>query len=356
MCWSSIINAVPKMAPKKLLIPGPVNTRFNQIVDLAPREKPSMCMIQSLRKNLLDIYKLSSKKYTTVLIPGSGTMCNEAVMRSFPRFVSADILSNGTYGERLIEISKYLDLQNNYFYFDEKEQIKLKDDHSKGQIVSMVHHETGTGIRNNIEEILDIYPNETITHIDAISTFGGIPFELEKHNVDFFVGSANKCLHSFAGLSFVICKKSTLEKFKNVNSSLSLNLYHEWKYMDETNQFRFTPPMQLVNYLNQATRDLLNSGGIEKRYSEYKKLNKIVRDNLGDVLEEVVPNHDYLMTLYKHPDPEFDFQEFKEKLRTKNIIVQDSVIFDKNLIRIGNIGEWTEKEMSETMKTLKKYL
>ena len=56
--------------------------------------------------------------------------------------------------------------------------------------------------------------------------------------------------------------------------------------MDETNQFRFTPPMQLVNYLNQASRDLLDSGGIEKRYAKYKKLNKIVRDNLGDTLEE----------------------------------------------------------------------
>ena len=66
-----------------------------------------MSMIERVRKNLLDIYKLSSKKYTTVLIPGSGTLCNEAVMRSFPRFVPADILSNGTYGERLIDISKY---------------------------------------------------------------------------------------------------------------------------------------------------------------------------------------------------------------------------------------------------------
>lgn len=356
MCWSSIINSVPRMAPKKLLIPGPVNTKFNQIVDLAPREKASISMIESVRQNLLDIYKLSSKKYTTVLLPGSGTMCNEAVMRTFPKFTQTDVLSNGTYGERLIEISKFIDLQTNYFYFDDKKNIELNNTHPKGEIVSMVHHETGTGIRNDIEEILDIYPKETIAHVDATSTFGGVPFDLEKYDVDFFVGSANKCLHSFAGLSFVICKKSTLEKFKNNKSSLSLNLYDEWRYMDETNQFRFTPPIQLVNYLNQSTRDLLNSGGIEKRYAKYKKLNKIVRDTLGDVLEEVVPNQDYLMTLYKHPDPDFDFDKFKESLRTKNIIIQDSVIFDRKLIRIGNIGEWSEKEMAETMITLKKYL
>ena len=43
-------------------------------------------------------------------------------------------------------------------------------------------------------------------------------------------------------------KKSTLEKFKNVGSSLSLNLYDEWKYMDETNQFRFGVEYEFHKY------------------------------------------------------------------------------------------------------------
>ena len=207
--------------------------------------------------------------------------------------------------------------------------------HNHGDIVSVVHHETGTGIKNDLEQILDYYPTTTISHIDAISTFGGVPFDLEKYNVDFFVGSANKCMHSFAGLSFVIANKITLEKLRNNSSSLTLNLYDEWRYMDQTNQFRFTPPMQIVDYLYKSTIKLQEEGGIQERYKKYQRLNKIVRETLKDKLISVIEDEeqDKLMTLFKHPDPNFNFIEFKQKLIKQNIVIQDSVIFDKGLIK-----------------------
>lgn len=354
MGWESIITKIPHPIRKKLLIPGPVNTKFNLVADMAPREKTAIGFIKELRSNLLELYKVSSKTHTAILLHGSGTACNESVMRTFPNQSPYDILSNGVYGNRFMEIAEHLPLNPNFFYYDAKKKIKLDKKHKCGKIVSMVHHETGSGIRNDIEQILDYYPTETITHIDAISTFGGVPFELEKHNVDFFVGAGNKCLHGFAGISFVIAKKDTLESLKKNKSSLALNLYEEWKYMEETNQFRFTPPIQIVNYLNLSVRDIIYGDGIEGRYNKYKRLNKIARDILDPKLISVIDpgESDYLMTLYKHPDPTFNFQEFKENMRHLNIILQDSVIFSNDLIRIGNIGEWTEQEFAKTLNLL----
>ena len=358
MGWGSIVNAVPKTRFKKLLIPGPVNTSFNKIEDMAPRDSSSINIIKNLRQALLDIYKLPKSKYTAILVPGCGTGTNEAVMRMFPNDKKLDILSNGVYGNRLLEISQYLDLNTTHFCFNNKKRIRLPCHHNHGDIVSVVHHETGTGIKNDLEQILDYYPTTTISHIDAISTFGGVPFDLEKYNVDFFVGSANKCMHSFAGLSFVIANKITLEKLRNNSSSLTLNLYDEWRYMDQTNQFRFTPPMQIVDYLYKSTIKLQEEGGIAERYKKYQRLNKIVRETLKDKLISVIEDEeqDKLMTLFKHPDPNFNFIEFKQKLLNQNIVIQDSVIFDKGLIRIGNIGEWTEEELQITMNSLKNLL
>lgn len=359
MGWESIITS-PRCTSslKKLFIPGPVNTLFKHIDDMAPRDTNSIKLIQNVRSSLLDIYKLPKNKYTTILVPGSGTGCNEAVMRMFSKDKTVDILSNGVYGSRLLEISQYLDLNTTYFNFNNKKKIQLEDYHPKGAFVSMVHHETGTGIKNDIESILDFYPTETITHIDGISTVGGVPFELEKYNVDFFVGSSNKCLHSFAGLSFVIAKKRTLEKLRNNKSSLTLNLYDEWRYMEKTNQFRFTPPIQLVNYLYKSLQQLEHNGGIENRYKKYKRLNKIVRDSLKDTLIEVIEEseQDHLMTLYRHPDPNFNFDHFKQRLLNENIIIQDSVAFKRNLIRIANIGEWNETELYNTLYRIKEHL
>ena len=110
MGWGSIVNAVPKTRFKKLLIPGPVNTSFNKIEDMAPRDISSINIIKNLRQALLDIYKLPKSKYTAILVPGCGTGTNEAVMRMFSNDKKLDILSNGVYGNRLLEISQYLDL------------------------------------------------------------------------------------------------------------------------------------------------------------------------------------------------------------------------------------------------------
>ena len=107
-------------------------------------------------------------------------------------------------------------------------------------------------------------------------------------------------------------------------------------------------------YIGERVRDIIYGDGIEGRYNKYKRLNKIARDILDPKLISVIDpgESDYLMTLYKHPDPTFDFQEFKENMRHLNIILQDSVIFSNDLIRIGNIGEWTEQEFAKTLNLL----
>ena len=80
MGWSSIINKVPHPVRKRLLIPGPVNTKFKFVADMAPREKVSTEFIKEVRTNL---------KYTNfqtkhiLLFCRSGTACNESVMRMF---------------------------------------------------------------------------------------------------------------------------------------------------------------------------------------------------------------------------------------------------------------------------------
>ena len=49
--------------------------------------------------------------------------------------------------------------------------------------------------------------------MDAISSLGGIPINLEKTNIDYSIGASNKCLHSFPG----IAKKYLLKKYKHSN-------------------------------------------------------------------------------------------------------------------------------------------
>ena len=83
--------------------------------------------------------------------------------------------------------------------------------------------------------------------VDAMSSFGGIPIDIEGLGIDFLVSSANKCIQGVPGMSFVIARQSKLQTCKGVARSLSLDLYAQWEEMEKGHgKWRFTSPTHVV--------------------------------------------------------------------------------------------------------------
>ncbi|KZN47736.1 hypothetical protein N482_08920 [Pseudoalteromonas luteoviolacea NCIMB 1942] len=74
--------------------------------------------------------------------------------------------------------------------------------------VAMVHCETTTGILNPAKEIAAVVNrHKKVMILDAMSSFGGIPFDIADWKIDVLISSANKCIQGVPGFSFVIAKK-----------------------------------------------------------------------------------------------------------------------------------------------------
>lgn len=43
--------------------------------------------------------------------------------------------------------------------------------------------------------------------VDAMSSFGGVPLDLEEAKISYIVSSANKCLEGIPGFSFILMRK-----------------------------------------------------------------------------------------------------------------------------------------------------
>ena len=59
--------------------------------------------------------------------------------------------------------------------------------------------------------LLITFLTEITFFVDAMSSFGAIPFSME--NIDYMVSSANKCIQGVPGFSYIIANKSHLIKF-----------------------------------------------------------------------------------------------------------------------------------------------
>lgn len=179
-------------------------------------------IVEEIRKGLVQLATRKTDEYTSILMQGSGTYCVEATLGSVitPKHKLL-ILSNGAYGERMGNIAEYHGMNYDMLAFDETEQVSVEyvDDYlaHNAEIthVAVVHCETTTGILNPLKEIahmVKMYGKKLI--VDAMSSFGGVPLDVEELGIDFMISSANKCIQGVPGFGFIIARKSELQYCK----------------------------------------------------------------------------------------------------------------------------------------------
>ena len=106
--------------------------------------------------------------------------------------------------------------------------------------------------------------------VDAMSSFGGVPLDVEELGIDFMISSANKCIQGVPGFGFIIARKSELQYCKGVSKSLSLDIYDQWDAMEKGHgKWRFTSPTHVVRAFKQAMDELAAEGGVEARHARY---------------------------------------------------------------------------------------
>jgi len=263
------------MKPYILLTPGPLTTsetvKEAMLTDWCTWDADyNVHIVEEIRKSLVALATKQTDEYTSVLLQGSGTYCVEAVIGSTVK--PGDkllILSNGAYGDRMGNIAEYHGINYDMLAFDETEQVSVSyvDDYlaHNAEIthVSVVHCETTTGVLNPLKEIAHIvkmHGKKLI--VDAMSSFGGVPLDVEELGIDFLISSANKCIQGVPGFGFIIARKSELMRCKGVSKSLSLDIYDQWETMEKGHgKWRFTSPTHVVRAFKQAMDELAEEGG-----------------------------------------------------------------------------------------------
>jgi len=355
---------------KKLLFtPGPLSTsklvKEAMLEDIGSRDPEFTNAVAEILAKLLELAKVSREEgYEAVIMQGSGTFGIESVISSaVGKNDHLLVLVNGAYGERMVTICKAHSLQYGVLEFNEDALVdpgevdKFLQAHPQFTQLACVHSETTTGLFNPIEEIGAICKHRNIVFIvDAMSSFGGVEMDLQKMNIDFLVSSSNKCIEGVPGFSFIIAKKSVLEKCNGMARTLSLDLYAQWKGLETTGQFRFTPPTLSIMAFRQAIKELEKEGGIKSRELRYKA-NKAILDQgmaiLGfkHFLDPSIQGH--IITSYLYPEQDdFDFERFYKKLSEKGFVIYPGKLSKARAFRIGTIGQLFPKDIKNLISAI----
>lgn len=383
-----------------LLNPGPATTtdtvKNAQVVpDICPREKEFGEVMEFVSKELTNLVA-DNDEYTTVLFGGSGTAAVESMISSV---VDKDILliiNNGAYGKRICEMAEIYDLNFIEFigspvngidfikleqiiseYNTKKTSIKNKLNDYKGIVgrynikneddeikiishIAVIHHETTTGILNDIHRVGGLCSKYNIDLlVDGMSSFAGIPIDMKSSNIKYLASSSNKCIQGMAGVSFVIAEKELLVNTKNIKPrNLYLNLYNQYEYFQKNYQMRFTPPVQVLYALKQAIIET-KAETIERRYERYVKCCEILWEGLEKLdLKLLVPKEKSSMLLTSIVEPEvkeYNFDSLHNYLYEKGFTIYPGKVSSKNTFRIANIGDIYPENMRKFIEILEEY-
>ncbi len=354
---------------KILFTPGPLTTSRSvkeaMLKDLGSRDFAFIETVKELRNELLRLGNVESEGYEAVPMQGSGTFGLESVLATgVEPEKKLLVVINGAYGQRIAKMAKVMGIETVILEYPE-DQTPVVDDIKKAltddpaiAMVEMVSCETTTGIFNPVEEVGAVCQEfDKGYFVDAMSSFGAVPIDIAKANIDYLVSSANKCIEGVPGFSFVIAKKDTLLKTEGWARSLSFDLLAQWKSLEANGQFRFTPPTHCILAFRQALRELEQEGGVDGRSARYQNNYNTLVAGMREMgfVEYLKPElQGYIITSFRYPThPNFDFNKFYALLNQKDQVIYPGKVSNADCFRIGNIGRIFEADVKTLLASIR---
>jgi len=132
------------------------------------------------------------------------------------------VINNGVYGARMAQMASIhgfnvVELTSPWTSPPELGQIDrmLRQDPAI-EVVSLVHHETTTGLLNPVAAIGEIVKQYgRVLLVDSISGLGGENIDLAAAGIGLCVGTANKCIQGLPGVSFVLVKNTEMQRMQD---------------------------------------------------------------------------------------------------------------------------------------------
>ena len=356
-----------------LLNPGPSTTtdtvKMAQVVpDICPREKEFASLMKGLREDLVKIVHGDPDEYTSVLFTGSGTINIDVCMNSLlPEGKKILIVNNGAYSTRAVEICQYygLDYIDLKFAVDELPDLltveqTLKDNPDIA-LVHTTHNETGTGILNPIREIGALaHKYGAVFTVDTTSTYAMRPIDVNKDNIDFCMASAQKGLMAMTGLSYIVGRKSIIEKSKDYpKRSYYCNLYLQYDFFERTGEMHFTPPVQTIYATIQALKEYWAEGE-EAKWARHTRVFEAIHKGLDELGFKDVIKREWqagLVVSAIYPDDvNWDFDKVHDYCYEHGFTIYPGKISTTNTFRLCALGAIDEEDIVEFFKVFRKAL
>jgi len=272
-----------------LMIPGPTNLP-PQVREALGR--PSIYhrgpeFAQLLAECSEELKPLFGTEEDVIILTASSTGAMEAGVVNFLSPGEQVIaIRTGKFGHRYGEIAQAFGAQVNWLEVEygraaQPEQLSELVRQVQPQAVLLAQNETSTGVCQDVGALSQVIRGyDGLIIVDAVSSLGGIPFNMDEWGVDVVVAGSQKALMLPPGLGFVAvsprawqaAEKATIPKYYFDLPAARQSL--------EKGQTPYTPNMNLIVALREALR-LIHGEGLPAVYQRHSNLSQMTRAGMA---------------------------------------------------------------------------
>jgi aspartate aminotransferase-like enzyme len=223
-------------------------------------------------------------------------------------------------------------------------------------LVFLVHSETSTGVVADVQALAAVAKEAgALVVVDAVSSLGAVPLELDEWGLDVVVAGSQKALMTPPGLATAAVSAAAWER---VARATSPRYYLDWertRKAQEKLDSAFTPAVSLVVALDVAL-GLLLAGGLEAAFDRHVRLGRACRAGIKAMgLELFSPDEDRsaVVTAARMPDG-LESRELTLELRERHgvTIAGGQGPLKDTIFRIGHIGWYDEFDIATALSAV----
>ena len=273
---------LPPVAPPIRLLLGPGPSEIHPRV-LAAMAEPTvghldpyyLSLMNDMQQLLRSVFRTENKM--TLAVSGTGSAGMECcVVNLIEPGDSIVVCVNGVFGGRMADVAeragaKVIRVERPWGEVFEPSHLKdaLK---ARPKVVGIVMAETSTGASQPLEEISKlVHDAGALLLVDAVTSLGGMPVEVDGWQIDAIYSGSQKCLSCPPGLapvSFGPRAMDALSRRKSKVQSWYLDLSMLARYWGEERVYHHTAPINMTYALYEALR-LLDEEGLDKSFARH---------------------------------------------------------------------------------------
>ena len=237
-----------------------------------------LTLMDDMRRMLQGVFRTTNEM--TLAISGTGSAGMEAaVVNLIEPGDSMIVCVNGVFGARMVDVAeragaKVTKVERPWGEVFSPDDLKAALQSAKPKVVGIVMAETSTGAWQPIEEIAKfVHDAGAMLLVDAVTSLGGVPVEVDRWGIDAIYSGTQKCLSCPPGLAPVSFNQRAMDVIlsrKTKVQSWYLDVTMLARYWGQERVYHHTAPINMTYGLYEALR-LIHEEGLESCFARHMR-------------------------------------------------------------------------------------